>query len=878
MFGKRKKEYEILQKALENLENSQKSTETMVKMFCNMLEENKEQEILQKSINSLENTQKNTELMIRSFCNALNTNADQKVVFMDKPQSDIEVEVEEVEKRRAAYALNLCTVSVSQIIDYDDANILEQEYETILNNLNLENMPKDEALLNILKQILDTVTFFRIQESERAFIEKEYQQKMKNAIWSAVPNFGLVIAAGNPYLMAMSLATQVGIGYMNYRKTKAEGKLNMEKQMWQLQRSAIEQLNGLRRELFDASWRLADRYGFKDEYRLTERQITQYNKILMDADDYRRYERLEAISQYFVAYPSFWYHFGHAANCIAQKGMKDNEIDIYEKYKEYAINHFEKYMNSDKYALLREDHITSSCALEYIDLLDVEKDKDKIKYLLDRAIKMSGQACDILQLCAIGYLRISEYDSAIYLLKYLINENYNSIINAQLLSSLYVSEIVNKNNIGLIAEYKILEKKIPKELLFPFPSEGVSIDLLKNEFVTKQQKILEQRYIYVIRHYYEKCTVAFNKCIPAPYDNKNYPDAFYSDTSDSRNERNKQYKNLIKNKNKAEEYARRLLNSDFSLGFLDTLNEMANGIESILPGTDIEKKKHMSELAGDVEKKIIENSDTIKKLQEELNKVFGVEQFICLFNLSFNLFTQEFWSRLIMIVNNHINNIKTMSDFSKDETMLLDFCVKQNIPEFKTNIVLLQNQYNEYTGDKVYFTNELLGGGVSETLKIARKMARCIDDNIIKIIPQTDMVNGKTKEKIKTTICTAWNKENRQRFRSFINDRSYDKEFNDKIIAVLDTNKFGVQELVFTIDGIFVHKPLIKKPNPTKYSEIKLDNKGKLRIGNDSYGNKEININALDDLIQELAELSELLEIQGSQFISSDNKYMIEIN
>lgn len=167
----------------------------------------------------------------------------------------------------------------------------------LLNNLNLENMPKDEALLNILKQILDTVTFFRIQEGDKAFIEKEYQHKMKNAIWAGVPNFGLIIAGGNPFTMALSLASQVGIGYMNYRKAKAENELDKEKQEWQLQRAAIEQLNGLRRELFDASWRLADRYGFKDEYRLTERQISQYNKILMDPDDYRRYERLEAVSQ-----------------------------------------------------------------------------------------------------------------------------------------------------------------------------------------------------------------------------------------------------------------------------------------------------------------------------------------------------------------------------------------------------------------------------------------------------------------------------------------------------------------------------------------------------------------------------------------------------
>ena len=146
-------------------------------------------------------------------------------------------------------------------------------------------------------------------------------------------------------------------------------------------------------------------------------------------------------------------------------------------------------MNSDKYALLREDQITSSCALEYIDLLNIETDKDKIKQLLDRAIKMSGQACDILQLCAIDYLRISDINSAVSILKYLVNENYKAVTNAQLLSSLYVSGIIEMGNTSLIADYKILKKKIPSEMLFPLPEGNESIDDLKDNFSTKQQEV-----------------------------------------------------------------------------------------------------------------------------------------------------------------------------------------------------------------------------------------------------------------------------------------------------------------------------------------------------------------------------------------------------
>ena len=77
----------------------------------------------------------------------------------------------------AAYALNLWTVSISQIIDYNDVNVLEQEYETIMNNLNLYNMPKDEALLDVIKEIMDEITFLRISEGDKGIVEREYQHR-----------------------------------------------------------------------------------------------------------------------------------------------------------------------------------------------------------------------------------------------------------------------------------------------------------------------------------------------------------------------------------------------------------------------------------------------------------------------------------------------------------------------------------------------------------------------------------------------------------------------------------------------------------------------------------------------------------------------------
>ena len=86
------------------------------------------------------------------------------------------------ERLKAAYALNLWTVSIKQIIDYNDINIMQNEYDSIMNNLNLEKMPKDEALLDVIKEIMDCIHFFLMENGDKKFIELEYQHKMKNAI------------------------------------------------------------------------------------------------------------------------------------------------------------------------------------------------------------------------------------------------------------------------------------------------------------------------------------------------------------------------------------------------------------------------------------------------------------------------------------------------------------------------------------------------------------------------------------------------------------------------------------------------------------------------------------------------------------------------
>lgn len=418
--------------------------------------------------------------------------------LMVKEIFGLEIDFNDI-KIRTAYALNLCTVSVSQIIDYNDLIVLEQEYETILNNLNIEMMPKDESLLKILKQLLDTITFFRIQEVDKKFIERDYQNKMKNAIWSAIPNIGVIFGGGDRKALAFTLASQIGIGYMNYRKNKAYIEDERERNQWRLQRAAIEQFNGLRRELFDTAWRLVDAYDLPDEYRLTEYQVKQYNEILMDADIYRRFERLNTIKKYFIAYPQFWYFFGNTANELARQ-VNSVDADYYLNIAKACYEVFIREFRTCK--LLRENQVASACALEYIDMLDgsIPGTKEKIEELIEFAEEMSGGANDVLQLCAFSYLKIGKQDKAAVLLRRLVNESYNKIVNAQLLSGYYVSLYISGNT-SVERDYRYLKERINEKYLFPLmqkddieKSGDEAEESITSNFLQKQKEILTDKF------------------------------------------------------------------------------------------------------------------------------------------------------------------------------------------------------------------------------------------------------------------------------------------------------------------------------------------------------------------------------------------------
>ena len=740
-------------------------------------------------------------------------------------------------KNNAAYALNLCTVSVSQIIDYDDLNVMEQEYDAILNNLNLENMPHDEALLNILKQILDTITFFKIEEGDKKIMDMKYRQKMRDAIWSAAPNLGLIVAGGNPVTMAISLASQIGIGYMNYRKEKAQNNLDYEEQKWRLQRTAIEQLNGLQRELLDTAWRLADAYDFEDKLRLTERQIKHYDAILMEDNPLRKYDRLESVMDNFTAYPPFWYHLGNTANTVSRDSSLGISDESREYYRNKAKEHFRQFWESNKYPLLREDQLASSCALEYADLLIEDgASKEQIVDLIDKAVQYAGNAWDVLQLCAIGYLRADAKEKAIPALKILVNERYNSSVNAQLLSGIYISEYTNNNNPEAKAMYESLKCRVTDNAyLIPWPTESTDPEL---EFYDNQKEMLSRRYRHMLYSFRNKYSTLLNKLIIIPEDEMQRAEADY--TEDHLEERINALENTLASYR--EEYLADLNGCSIGINLVNLLNRMFSSLSTLPLLSNIGEPVILAE------KQVEKASERIEHIQDKIkDSSFTKDDYRELQNITSWDFLEDIFNSIQKQIDDSISSMNNMLQLSSATSEMLEFCQKEDIaiPDSKEDRM---KDAAAVTKKPYYLSYKLLGDkAVITSMGLAKR------DEMLGII------KNKIEASIKGSgnISIAYHGSNA--FDIYFSKCSTAvKDYKADVIAIMDDKTFLFDtDLLFTDNGIIiVERNGLKEI--CKYDSVEYNSKTeKLTIGSITYHHNGVDLSALNAALIELKQLAQ---------------------
>lgn len=821
----------------------------------------------------------------------------------------------EEEIKKVAYALNLCTVSVSQIIDYSDLNILEQEYEAILNNINIENIPKDVALLEVFEKILDTVTFFRIQEGNKKFIELEYQHKMKNAIWSAVPNIGLLIAGGNPITMAISLASQIGIGYMNYRKQKANNDIEHKKQLWEMERNAIEQFNALRRELFNTAWRLSEEYNFPDQFRLTEKQIKQYNEILMDTDSVRKYQRLESIKDYFAAYPPYWYYIGNAANSISQealgiikeiKKVKTNNDSneelkkyqhLFDTYKGIAVSYFNKFFfengdsvseknlffsETNKYALLREDLIAASCAMEYSELLDESNSDDRsiIISLLKIAEKYAPNEFDVLELCALEHLRIGNNIESERMLTNLINQNYNKIVNVQLLSRLEVVNYLDAQNEEaknlFKNKYELIAYRINNNFIFPWAETESLLQESEGLFLKRQKAILGKKILYVLSELRKRYVIRFNKIIPLPNQNLFYPESYFYDSEESETERYNRINDVLINKKESQRYVDDIGSISYGFEILDVMNQFLKEIKELTKEDDDEYSLFdtydFEDISNNIKQQISENSNEIQKYTSYFQtarstvceeKIFETGYLQGALKMNFSKLSENAFKKIIQIFFDMIETFETIEDVSKADNYFSVWAGNSQIELQEEEFFIVGEKKED---DRPVLTSDVLGGDFVKNEENRKAIEKC------KSILKDTTVSTNLK-----SLDVYYKGGNH--FRNYLNkidkkDKKMLENRIDNIFAILQNKTFAMHgDLLLSLDGVYI-KRIDGFHAVTEYNNIKYKdaNKTRIAIGEETYSHKNADLEMLLNLFQQFES------IIPKQIVNKDFNYYLEDN
>jgi hypothetical protein len=216
-------------------------------------------------------------------------------------------------------SLNQIAVSLTQIITYNDKVVLDQEYNSIINNLNLSKIP-DADIITLLQELMDLLTSSKIQDHDRAYLsgnyEKNVQNELKKRVRSRIFDTDLI---NNPYTTILNAVLNVGSFYFNYRSKMEDYKKEQEENVWKIKANTMQGLNNFYKKLLKYSWELMRRYNFPDEWRLDEKQLSDYIAILKEPDLELRYRKLERIENGFQKFPPYWYYRGQSAQEIGKK-------------------------------------------------------------------------------------------------------------------------------------------------------------------------------------------------------------------------------------------------------------------------------------------------------------------------------------------------------------------------------------------------------------------------------------------------------------------------------------------------------------------------------------------------------------------------------
>jgi len=280
---------------------------------------------------------------------------------------------------RLVQALNLATVSIKKIISTRDRFVLDQEYNNIIHNLALEKVKAEGKMADLYEKIMDAIAQFNLNKEEKTRFLYAFERNKRIATWRAIG--GTRAYGANPFSFLLSLGQSVISAYFNYKDVQAQMKEELDRNLWEIKKDEIEEINKLWQEWLRACWDASDKYGFegKNLYVIRGGILDDYISGEQEPDvqkAMRKFEDLERNSLFLGSYPPYWLSYAIVAEKAGNKAKRDQCLDNFFKYHREILN--------------RDPYLGRACVMRLRTIIEKPsalQDKNRIKEIEELLIK-----------------------------------------------------------------------------------------------------------------------------------------------------------------------------------------------------------------------------------------------------------------------------------------------------------------------------------------------------------------------------------------------------------------------------------------------------------------------------------------------------------
>lgn len=236
--------------------------------------------------------------------------------------------ITENEKIQFAMLMNQVQYTTSSIILNKDREILDQEFDFIINQIDKSKL-YDSTIKSSYTDLLDTLKELKLTENEKRFVMEQSERERKQAYTKAFTSFGSVFNGGfSPASLITSIAYAGISAGLNIMSAKYDVDNRLQEQLFKLEQKELEKIDDSRIDLFRAYTEIITSYGIPVKYEISETEMKDLIKQLSEKrnDPLELIRILEGKKNKFELFPVFWFQLG------AQYQLSGNDSKALECY------------------------------------------------------------------------------------------------------------------------------------------------------------------------------------------------------------------------------------------------------------------------------------------------------------------------------------------------------------------------------------------------------------------------------------------------------------------------------------------------------------------------------------------------------------------